>query len=342
MSQLGLLEAARGRLRAAARAANQTLELAERHGWSGSRQTSRAHLALTLVRAQWADLAGAQAHLEQSATSTRGAPSVLMDGSVIIEAWLRLARGDARGGLAVLASLRERLARSRPPAFLERLLTAMEAGLLAASGDAQAARSLLDRAQDSVEAAIALARMELAEGNPSGAAATLAPYLNGLTPTFSLALLLQAWLLDALAARALGDDDRAFRSLERALLLAEREGFRLAFLRAGGACRALLAEQLGRDTAHRQLIVDLLEMLEGAPGPSAGFPREEAALVEPLSGRERTVLRYLESVLSSSEIASELYVSVNTVRTHVKSIYRKLGVSGRREAIRRAHELRLL
>jgi LuxR family maltose regulon positive regulatory protein len=265
MSQLGLLEAARGRMRDAAHAANQTLELAERHGWSRSRQASRAHLALTLVRAQWADFDGAQAHLEQATASSRGAPSVLMDGSVIIEVWLRQARGDFRGGLALLAGLRERLAGSRPPAFVERLLTVMEAGLLAASGEAKAARSLLERAQDSVEVAVARAWMELAGGSPSGAAAILAPYLKGLAPTFSLALLLQAWLLDALAARALTDDDRAFRSLERALLLAEQEGFRLAFRRAGSGCRALLAEQLGRDTAHRQLVVDLLEMLEGDP-----------------------------------------------------------------------------
>jgi LuxR family maltose regulon positive regulatory protein len=294
------------------------------------------------VRAQWADLDGAQAHLEQAVPSGGGAPPVLMDGSAIIEVWLRLVRGDAYGGLALLASLRERLARSRPPAFVVRLLTAMEAGLLAASGDAQAARSLLDRAQASVEVAIVLASMQLAEGNPAGAAATVAPYLNGPASTFSLALLVRAWLLDALAARALADHDRAFRSLERALLLAGQEGFRLAFLRAGSGCRALLTEQLGRDTAHRQLVVDLLQLLDAAPGPPAGLPPKQAALAEPLSEREQTVLRYLEGELSSVEIANELYVSVNTVRTQVKSIYRKLGVSGRREAIRRARELRLL
>jgi LuxR family transcriptional regulator, maltose regulon positive regulatory protein len=67
------------------------------------------------------------------------------------------------------------------------------------------------------------------------------------------------------------------------------------------------------------------------------------ALIEPLTERERTILRYLTSALSSAEIATELYLSVtsNTVKTHQRTVYRKLGVQGRREAVRRARALRL-
>jgi LuxR family maltose regulon positive regulatory protein len=65
-------------------------------------------------------------------------------------------------------------------------------------------------------------------------------------------------------------------------------------------------------------------------------------LLEPLSEREQVVLRYLPTLMSNPEIAGELFVSVNTVKTHLKSIYRKLGVSHRREAVRRARELRLI
>jgi LuxR family maltose regulon positive regulatory protein len=65
-------------------------------------------------------------------------------------------------------------------------------------------------------------------------------------------------------------------------------------------------------------------------------------LVEPLSERERDVLRLLASDLSGPEIARELVVSLNTVRTHTKSIYAKLGVNSRRTAVRRARELDLL
>ena len=66
------------------------------------------------------------------------------------------------------------------------------------------------------------------------------------------------------------------------------------------------------------------------------------ATCEQLTERELTVLRYLQSILSNGEIAAELMLSVNTVKTHVRSIYRKLQTSRRRETVRRARELRLL
>ena len=66
------------------------------------------------------------------------------------------------------------------------------------------------------------------------------------------------------------------------------------------------------------------------------------AVFDPLTEREQTVLRYLASALSNTEIAKELYLSVNTVKTHQRTIYRKLGAEGRRDAVRRARALRLL
>ena len=66
------------------------------------------------------------------------------------------------------------------------------------------------------------------------------------------------------------------------------------------------------------------------------------AIVEPLTERERTMLRYLASTLSNAEIAAELYVSVNTVKTHQRAVYRKLGADGRRDAVHRARSLHLL
>jgi LuxR family maltose regulon positive regulatory protein len=159
----------------------------------------------------------------------------------------------------------------------------------------------------------------------------------------SLDLLVDAWLLDALAARTLGDQERGFRSLERALHLAAREGFRLAFVSGHGQVRELLRAHLESPTAHRPLIAELLEACRPATEPEPpDRAAEEETLVEPLSERERIVLRYLTSALSNVEIAAELYVSVNTVKTHIKSIYRKLDTTGRREAVRRARELRLL
>jgi LuxR family maltose regulon positive regulatory protein len=272
---------------------------------------------------------------------------VLLGGVSIVHAWLCLTRGNFAHAGSLISHVREHQAGRRPPAYMERSITIMEAGLRAAIGDMPGARELLGRSDEAGQLAgdmaMGLAWLELVDGDPVAAAATLAPSLNGLAPVSSFAVLTQAWLLDAIAARAMDDDERAFRSLERALTLAEQEGYRLLFVAGGPAVRELLARQFNSDTAHRQLVADLLETLEAMPGPAPPAARGQAeALIDPLSERERIVLRYLGGVLSNVEIASELYVSVNTVKTHVKSIYRKLEVTGRRDAVRRARELRLL
>ena len=93
-----------------------------------------------------------------------------------------------------------------------------------------------------------------------------------------------------------------------------------------------------RGTAAPTFAVDLLQRMSGVPADELAARR---ALVDPLTERERTILRYLASTLSNAEIANELYVSVNTVKTHQQTVYRKLGVGGRREAVRRARALRL-
>jgi LuxR family transcriptional regulator, maltose regulon positive regulatory protein len=348
LSWLALLEAVRGRLHAAARAAGETLQIAEQHGWSGTPQAARAHLALTMVHGHRNEPALADQHLEQViATSRDGYPPVLLGGVSIVHAWLRLTRGDFARARFLIGHVREHQAGRRPPAYMERSIAVMEAGLRAVTGDMPGARELLGRAEEAGQLtgdeAMGLAWLELADGDPVAAAATLAPSLNGLAPVSSFAVLTQAWLLDGIAARALDDDERAFRSLERALTLAEQEGFRLLFLAGGPAVRELLTRQLHSDTAHRKLVADLLETLEAMPSPEPPAAHGQLeALIDPLSDRERIVLRYLGGVLSNVEIASELYVSVNTVKTHVKSIYRKLEVTGRRDAVRRARELRLL
>jgi LuxR family transcriptional regulator, maltose regulon positive regulatory protein len=347
LSQLAVLEADCGRLRAAFRAAHQALELAERHDWSATPQAARAHLALTMVHGHRNQLGVAKDHLDRViAISSNAAPPLLMDGVSIVHAWLNLVRGDIAAGWALAAGIRRHLACWRAPAFTERSLTVIEAGLHAARGDLRAARALLAGPDESsprtAELAVGLAAVELADGEPAAAAATLAPYLNGQASVRSLALLTTACLLDALAADALYDEDRASRSLERALVLAGQEGFRLPFIALGEGVPALLISELDRDTAHRLLVAELLETLEVPQGPTwPDRALDPLVLVDPLSERERVVLRYLGGVLSNVEIASELCVSVNTVKTHVKGIYRKLGVSGRRQAIRRGRELHL-
>jgi LuxR family transcriptional regulator, maltose regulon positive regulatory protein len=85
-----------------------------------------------------------------------------------------------------------------------------------------------------------------------------------------------------------------------------------------------------------------LDELLDASAESVPTPAPPPALIDRLTRREQTVLRYLPSLMTYEEIALDLYVSSNTVKTHVNGIFRKLGVSGRRQAVRRARELQLL
>ena len=95
--------------------------------------------------------------------------------------------------------------------------------------------------------------------------------------------------------------------------------------------------------SYQRLLAPALR-LDQAPAPlNAPGPGQPAiVLVEPLTERELEVLRHVSDMLSTAEVASEMYISINTVKTHLKSIYRKLAVSHRREAVRRAQQLGLI
>jgi LuxR family maltose regulon positive regulatory protein len=157
-----------------------------------------------------------------------------------------------------------------------------------------------------------------------------------------LGLLIEAGLIEALAARRTGDTRTATQALERALALAEPEGFRRPFTRAGAAAREMLVEHLDSGTACWALVNELVASSDDRPVPATPPSPAPPTLAEPLTERELTILRYLQSILSNTEIAVELSLSVNTVKTHVRNIYRKLDAARRRDAVRRARELHLL
>jgi DNA-binding CsgD family transcriptional regulator len=99
----------------------------------------------------------------------------------------------------------------------------------------------------------------------------------------------------------------------------------------------------GRGTTPAALVSDVLDLLGGAAGcGSRPHERQHALLPEALSDREMRILRYLPTHLSASEIAGELYISLNTAKTHLRHIYTKLGVNSRRAAVDQARLLRLL
>ncbi|MBN1876977.1 MAG: hypothetical protein JXA33_22335 [Anaerolineae bacterium] len=161
---------------------------------------------------------------------------------------------------------------------------------------------------------------------------------------------IEVMLLKALLLQALRRMEEAMPSLARALAVAQTTGHVLIFLEHGLPMVDLLHEAVRRNSeTHyaRQILVaferrGLVGGRQTQPPSPEARPSVQTALAEPLSERELQVLHLLKSPLSQREIADRLYLSVNTVRTHAKHIYDKLGVHGRIEAIARAEELGLL
>ncbi|MCW6008349.1 LuxR C-terminal-related transcriptional regulator, partial [Micromonospora sp. CPCC 205371] len=254
--------------------------------------------------------------------------------------WRR--RGDLAASYAAPAAARRELAEQPSDPRVEAWLAAVEADLRTAHGDTGTARELLlpllDTATDVAPLAVAMSRAHLRDGDP-GAAARALPAWQRADTTCAAAVRVEAGLLDALAARRAGDRHRAARALELALDIAEPEGNRRAFVQAGPDVRALLAEHLEAGTAHWPLVTELIAASDRGRPETREAPQ---ATGDALTERELTVLRYLQSMLSNVEIAREMSLSVNTVKTHVRNIYRKLDATRRREAVRRGRELRLL
>src|SRR6185312_9157502 len=161
------------------------------------------------------------------------------------------------------------------------------------------------------------AHLCLREGDAEGAAAAVAPVLAGETFIFHVNQEIEALLLDGLARTALGDAPAAHASVERALGLAEPEGRVWLVMTVPGA-RELLAAHPVHRTAHAAHLRLLLDHLAGVEPERAALPGE---LIEPLSEREITVLRFLPTNLSAADIGGELYLSVHTVKTHMRKLY---------------------
>jgi LuxR family maltose regulon positive regulatory protein len=221
------------------------------------------------------------------------------------------------------------------------MMTGLEALLRGATGEPDAAREAVERAESergSLPLATTAARLRLLDGDPEGARAALAPYLEDGRGQL-LYFRATAWLLDARALDALAKPDAAARSLERALDLADPAGLERLVVEHGSAMRPLLRRQLRTGTGHAAFVSRAITSIDHRSSAGRLVPMLPAS---PLSEREQAILGYLPTMMPNREIAAELSVSVNTVKTHLKAIYRKLDVPGRREAVVRARELGLM
>jgi LuxR family transcriptional regulator, maltose regulon positive regulatory protein len=178
----------------------------------------------------------------------------------------------------------------------------------------------------------------MAEGDPAGALDVLRGVPGATSPTGPAFTLVETHLLVGIAHLVMGDRNAAAAAAEAALDAAEPDRLIFPFALTGAA--ELLDALPHHATAHGALLADIADVLRGAPRP--GDARAFLPPMDELSPGELRVLRYLPTNLTRHDIAHELYVSVNTINTHVRNIYAKLGVRDRSSAVQHARELRLI
>jgi LuxR family maltose regulon positive regulatory protein len=349
LARLALLAAVRGRLQDGKARADEALAFAASRSRCEDPQAVSAHNALAWAQYQWNDLAAASTHASLALHGSRRLGDrfeqvFATNVSVLVDA----AAGPAGAGRALrrLRGLAAELDGWTPPRLLQLLFAGSDARLLAAGGGTDAAWRALEEApgEDMPVIAAVRARIHLQSGRPWDAIDAMAPVVQRSQPHESqgdafagnVPGVIEIWLLEAVARSELRDRESSTGALERALKLAAPGRQRRAFLEGGPLVRQMLADHVRSGTGNRAFLADLLDVFDhGVPRPAP------TQLLEPLSEREAAVLSYLPTMLSNQEIAAELFVSVNTVKTHLRNIYRKLGTSNRRDSVTAARERRL-
>jgi LuxR family transcriptional regulator, maltose regulon positive regulatory protein len=337
LGYLALVEALRGRLGHAVQRAG---EAADAMSGGGDDLTEHvipgANVALAWVYLQQGDTQEAHAQLKLADGAVRLNPCKLIGAlACLAAAQRRLAVGQATAAVEMIRRAGQDWSPA-PPGWLELRLATLESRARAAAGDVPAAVATAESASPGPDAAAALAHAWLAAGDQEAARRVL-DAAGQETQHLGMAL------ADARVSYGAGDVARGRRCLERALRLAKPEQVRLPFAME----RSWLRPVLRRDPELVQAYRELLEPNVITPGTvptDTPLPAGQAAplIVERLSVREREVLAYASGMLSTAEIAAEMYLSVNTVKTHLRSIYRKLSVTHRSEAVRRARQLDLI
>ena len=320
----------------------EAVRIAEEHGWMedpvvGTGLATGAMALLWLGRFDEVERSLARARRAMRPDGEPGTELLVHQ----VQGVLRLVQGQAE---EALACFREAERMQTLLAGEHAFAVATKARLLQAQagiGDVTAARAALADAsaeeRNVSNMRIAEAVICLAEEDAEQAVDVLAPVIEGSAPALHRpSAIAEAAVLDAVARDALGDIRAAEDSLERALDLAESDGIILPFALAPVA--SLLERHPRHRTSHSTLLSEITDLLSGSWTPRG----ESEPLREELSEAELRVVRYLPSNLKAPEIAAELVVSPNTVRTHMRHIYSKLDAHSRREAVDRARELGLI
>lgn len=364
-SRLGRLYEAQGQLRLAATTYREALRIAGRQDSPEIPVAGLSHMGLGEVLREWNDLEPACAHLSESIELFQkwGETTMIPEGYAFLSR-VKQAQGDIDGAIELI-ELAKRLAQDYNMSQMIPRISGIQARLWVRDGRLEEATRWMNESGKGVDddfshltfrilrfEYVSLARVLTAVGEIDKALHLFDRLLEVAEPSGRIGGLIEILVCRAIALQNQGKMDLAMEDFRRALSLGKPEGFIRSFLAEGPPLPLLLATALEEDLKRPQktpypvsteYVRNLLTAFEGsAKAQQQKGKKPEQPLAEPLSERELEVLELLESGLSNREIGEALYVAVNTIKTHIRNIYGKLGVRSRTQAVARAKDLGLL
>jgi LuxR family maltose regulon positive regulatory protein len=358
---LALAQYHQGLLRACAQSCQQVIDL-------GAQSASQAPLAaagyveLAGIHIEWNDLEKAADLLDEALALCRewGIVQTLNEAYTAQSHLLQL-RGDIEGAWDVLEKAREFGSMEGDSSLVNFRLATQQARLNLAAGEPEKAMRWAEGTRASFASGeggqrlpaafietlqTTLARAYLAQGQAEEALAALEPLLAPAEAAGAFLHVIEVCALKALALHALGDTPAVLASLERSLALAEPEGFARVYLNEGAPMARLLREAAARGihVEYARKLLDGFGVWEyermGESPTLTHTPTPK--LTDPLTPRELDVLHLISQGLSNKDIAEKLVIALNTVKRHTSSVYTKLEVKSRTQAVVRARELGLI
>ena len=339
LAHLAVIEAYRGRLRHAETLAGEVLDVIGQRGAVASHPTVVAHVALAWVAMERYDLDAAGHHLRLADPKRHAGDDGLATAAFALVKSRRLqARGELRGAVKLLEEAMTDLVGGTAPAWMMREIKLSRARLMIVIGRPQEALQQIGSLPEPHPADVVVvhAAALAAMGETDRACEMVMPVVGAAGVRTPISV--EAWLLVATTAAQNGETENARSALRHAFRYAAPECQRRAVQQVWAQVRRLLRDDDRLAAQHRAL--------QGRGHTGGQMERSTDAdtvvIVEPLSKRETEVLEGMAAMLATEEIAARLFVSINTVKTHVRSILRKLSASRRNEAIRRARALGLI